>query len=389
MASHRFTDKWIQALQAPTSGRLDYADALCPCLHLRISHRGTKSFSVTVRAHGQLQRRTLGTYPSITLAAARSATRDLVLKLTSPSDSHTQEPALPLITYADAVDIYTERHLKPNTRSWKDIRASLLHARLEHLRGRPITSISKRDIIDVVDSVMASGSPQAAVNILRRLKMLFNWHVDRDNLASSPCDRIRAPARTVERDRTLTNREIASLWRSTFFLPAPYGQMYRFFFLTGQRRTEVAAMTWDEISNDVWTIARVRVKKDRAHTVPLSSTARQTLATLPRYGDAPYIFTTTGGKRPSSNFAKVKRRLDDLSGVSGWTIHDIRRTVRSKLAELGVSREVARKILNHEDSKVDRIYNRYDYLAEKRKALDLWQQALISLAMRESQPKTS
>jgi intergrase/recombinase len=75
----------------------------------------------------------------------------------------------------------------------------------------------------------------------------------------------------------------------------------------------------------------------------------------------------------------VKREMDRLSGVTGWKIHDIRRTVRSKLAELGVPREVARKVLNHEDGKVDRIYNRYDFLAEKRKGLMRWETMLLSL----------
>jgi integrase len=75
----------------------------------------------------------------------------------------------------------------------------------------------------------------------------------------------------------------------------------------------------------------------------------------------------------------VKSELDRLSGVTGWTIHDIRRTVRSKLAELGVAREVARKVLNHEDGKVDRIYNRHEYLAEKRDALAKWETALLKV----------
>jgi integrase len=91
------------------------------------------------------------------------------------------------------------------------------------------------------------------------------------------------------------------------------------------------------------------------------------------------VFSTTGGTTASSNFQKVKRELDRLSGVTGWTIHDIRRTVRSKLAELGVAREVARKVLNHEDGKVDRIYNRHEYLKEKREALVRWEQHLASL----------
>ena len=140
-------------------------------------------------------------------------------------------------------------------------------------------------------------------------------------------------------------------------------------------------MCWGEVAGDVWTIPRQKVKKDRPHTVPLSGTALEILAglaKLPRVlDDNGFVFSTTGGKSASSNFAKMKHNMDNLSGVTGWTIHDIRRTVRSRLAEIGVPREVARKILNHEDGKVDRIYNRHEYLAEKREALERWERTLI------------
>lgn len=117
--------------------------------------------------------------------------------------------------------------------------------------------------------------------------------------------------------------------------------------------------------------------------MPLTKAAQEVLsglAKLPRVvDDNGFVFTTTGGKPASSNFARVKQELDRLAGLRGWRIHDIRRTVRIKLAELGVPREVARKVLNHEDGKVDRIDNRHEYLVEKREALERWERKLISL----------
>lgn len=138
-------------------------------------------------------------------------------------------------------------------------------------------------------------------------------------------------------------------------------------------------MRWCEISGRTWTIPREKVKKDRAHAVPLSTTGQATLASLPQFGPDTFVFTTTGGKSASSNFAKIKRDMDRLSETAGWTIHDIRRTVRSKLAELRIPREVARKVLNHEDGKVDRIYNRHDYAKEKREALVKWEKKLLAI----------
>lgn len=380
MALHRFTDRWILSCTAPSDRRLEFVDAICPCLHLRVSSR-TKTFSAVFRVSGKLQRRTIGRYPRIGLAQAREAT--LALLRNAAEGGFIKERAKPKPpTYKQAVDLYDERHLIPNVRSRRNIATSLRASYMKHLFERPIESVTKADIIEVLDGIMARGMPQAAINQLRNLKMLFNWLSDRDVLEVSPCDRIRRPARPVERDRVLDDGEIAAVWNATFELEAPYGEMYRMFLLTGQRRTEVATMEWSEVKDDLWVIPREKVKKDRAHAVPLSRTALALIAELrlrPMFAGGTYAFSTTGGVAPSSNFAKTKRRLDQLSGVTGWTIHDIRRTVRSKLAELRVPREVARKVLNHEDGKVDRIYNRHEYLAEKREALEKWERMLLSL----------
>jgi integrase len=340
-----------------------------------------------VRVNGRLQRRTIGRYPVFSLAEARAATLGMLRSAAEGLDPRqTRAAAIPSMTYAELVEAYDEKHLRPNTRSARDIRASLLHPALRDLRARAVDGIAKREIVERLDSIVAGGAPQAAVNVLRRLKMLFNWACDRDMVATNPCDRIRPPAKTVERDRVLVDDEIAAVWSASFELPMPYGEMYRMFLLTGQRRSEVSTIRWSEIVGNVWTIPRAKVKKDRPHAVPLTATAATTVASLPRYGEDGFVFSTTGGASASSNFAKVKRELDRLSSVEDWTIHDIRRTVRSKLAELGVPRDVARKVLNHEDGKVDRIYNRHEYLAEKREALVKWEANLKTLVARDRAP---
>ena len=286
------------------------------------------------------------------------------------------------LVYSELVDSYVEKHLKPNARSWKNVASGLRHARMSRFINRRTAEISRRDIIAVIDDIVAEGKPQAAINHLRHLKMMFNWAAGRDMIGANPCDGVKSPGRTTERDRVLSDPEIAAIWKATSELPAPFGAMYRMFLLTGQRRSEVATMQWHEVDGTVWTIPREKVKKDRPHAVPLSKTALTTLASLPQYGSEAYVFSTTGGNRPSSNFHKVKQELDRLSGTGGWTIHDIRRTVRTKLAELGISEIVARKVVNHETGKVDRIYNRHGYLDEKRKALAKWETRLLSLVSR-------
>jgi integrase len=221
--------------------------------------------------------------------------------------------------------------------------------------------------------------------------MMFNWALDQDLIATNVTERIRPPAKTVERDRVLTDSEIVALWAATAGLYPPYRQMWRILLLTGQRRSEVATIRWCDVTGDVWTIPREVVKKDRSHSVPLPATVMAELRSLPFFGPDTYVFSTSGGARPSSNFDKITTKLDELSGVSDWRLHDLRRTVRSKLAELGVPREVARKVTNHEEGKVDRIYNRHEYMAEKREALEKWEKHLLQLieSARYSPPSAS
>jgi integrase len=389
MTVQRFTDKWLQSPSiVPAEGRAQFVDALCPGLQLRVTVKGTRTFSVLVRSGGRAQRQTIGTYPRVTLVEAR----DRALETLRAADrgivglgkrSLVRED----LTLQQLVDAYVARHLKPNAKSWKNIKSYFVGSRkqvsrIHHLLPRRVSEIAKADVVDVIDAIMAEGKPQSAVNLLRYIKMLFNWAADRDLVPANPFERIRPPARTRERDRVLSDLEIAAVWHASFQLMTPYGQMYRTFLLTGQRRSEVSTMRWSEITGDTWVIPREKVKKDRAHAVPLTQTARDTLASLTNYGAEAFIFTTTGGQSSSSNFAKVKREIDRLSGASGWTIHDIRRTVRSKFAELRVAREVARKVMNHEDGKVDRIYNRHEYLIEKREALARWEENLLCLVAR-------
>jgi integrase len=345
------------------------------------------------RVNGKLIRQTIGRYPRVSLSNARAAALDMMRTAQDGADARERRSRAPsTVTYGELVEAYTEKHLKVNARSWRNIRSCLMSQRMAPFLKRPVATITRREVIELCDATVAAGTPQAAVNHLRYLKMLFNWAAGRDMVVYNPTSGVKPPAKSVERDRVLSDREIAAVWQASFQLPTPYGEMYRMFLLTGQRRSEVSTMRWSEVTGDLWTIPREKVKKDRAHTVPLTRTAQEvlrSLSELPRFAEDGFVFSTTGGASASSNFCKTKRELDKLCGVTDWTIHDIRRTVRSKLAELGVPREVARKVLNHEDGKVDRIYNRHEYLAEKREALEKWERMLLVATQDRGSPTTS
>jgi integrase len=388
MPKIKLTDRYVQSATAPDAGRSEIGDLLCPGLYLRTTATGAKSWAIVARLGGRVQRVTLGRYPVITLAQARQETLRIMREWAERGSSslHANDsgpavpPGAPCPTFSELIDAYVA-HISRSARSWKLIASNLRRAELQPLHASLATMVGKRELMVVVDEIAAAGTPHAAASVLRHLKMALNFAVQRDLISANPLAGVKPPVRGNERDRVLSDDEIRAVWAATFKLPDPYGQMYRLFFLTGCRRSEVATMQHGDIAGDTWTIPREKVKKDRAHVIPLTETALATIATLPRHGRGDYVLSTTGGASPSSNFAKTKAELDRLAGLDRpYVIHDIRRTARSKLAELGVSREVARKIMNHEDGKVDRIYSRYDFRAEKRNALELWERHLLSVA---------
>ena len=157
-------------------------------------------------------------------------------------------------------------------------------------------------------------------------------------------------------------------------LGGPYGAIVEVLALTGQRRDEVARMSWDEVDLDrrVWTLPATRTKNDKPHIVQLSDPAVAVIGAQPRSGR--FVFSRNG-VTPVGDFSSQKRRLDDLCGVSHWRLHDLRRTTVSGMARLGVAPHVADKILNHVAgtiSGVAAVYQRHEFLKERRDALERW-----------------
>jgi len=135
MAVHRLTDRWLASCPPPPRGRLEFADGLCPGLRARVTSKGKKSFSVVSWVNGRQQRETIGQYPLVSLADARARAKIALIGAAAGVVPRKEESlAEPSITYAELALLYVERHLKPNTRSWRNIHSSLLrHPTLQHL----------------------------------------------------------------------------------------------------------------------------------------------------------------------------------------------------------------------------------------------------------------
>jgi integrase len=222
---------------------------------------------------------------------------------------------------------------------------------------------------------------------LKATKTFLRWCVGRAVLDQSPAEGVPLPSREIARDRVLDDNELAHIILAARKIGGLYGGIVELLALTGQRREEVARLQGEELdlAQRVWTLPKSRTKNGKAHVVHLS---KQSMAVLERtHQRGRYVFSLLGTK-PFQEFSRAKRRLDQLSGVTGWRLHDLRRTCVSGMARLGVAPHVADKILNHQAgtiSGVAAVYQRHEFLAERRAALELWGAHVGQVLTRTSQ----
>lgn len=388
----RLTDAAVQKMRPPASGRLEIMDAIVPRLSMRITERGNKSWSVGYRYNGKLRRLTIGDYPAFGVAEAREEARDalrLVAKGEDPAYLKKQNiQSQRAYTFRAVLEEHIERYAKPKNRRWKEKKRFIeLHA-LPIWGDMPIANIKKKDVIALLDKLMANNRPYAANNVFIPLRKLFNWAAERDIIEFSPCTHIKLPVQPTQRDRVLTDAEIKAVWGACDTMGYPFGNLMQLLLVTGQRRGELARLRWKEVSLEekIIRLPPERVKVNRAHEVPLSALAIEILGKLPRFkaeddGDEGemFVFTTTGGRRPFSGFSKSKDVIGEQSKTSGWRIHDLRRTAATNMAKLGVPVATISKVLNHAETGVTAIYNRHTYLPEKTEALEKWASHLRSI----------
>jgi integrase len=273
----------------------------------------------------------------------------------------------------DLLEMFIAQRLSQN-RSGGEISRLLRREVGKTWAGRSVHEISKRDVVEVVTAIEQRGAPVAANKTLRSIKTFLRWCVGRAVLDQSPAEGVPLPAKEVTRDRVLDDEELARIILGARQIGGPYGGIVEFLALTGQRREEVARLQWEELdlAHRIWTIPKSRTKNAKAHVVHLFE---QSLGVLTRADRNSLLVFSLLGTKPFQEFSRAKRVLDQLSGVTGWRLHDLRRTCVSGMARLGVAPHVADKILNHQSgtiSGVAAVYQRHEFLAERRAALERW-----------------
>lgn len=409
----KLTDIAVVKLKPKGGKRTDYADGLIPGLVLRVSPDGSRAFSLVYRVAGDPKHRrlTLGTYPTLKLGPAREAARNALLQAKAGDDpaaakktAITAKRVAEANTLERAVDQFIERGLKGKNRAARyvaEVRRNFEnHVYPAWERTRSVASITRRDVTALLDGIVDEGKPIAANRTLAAVRAMLNWAVRRGIIDANPATLVERPGAETRRERTLSAEEVNALWPHFKALGYPFGPYFQIALLTGQRRAEVAGMRWRDIDEGegTWTLPSDMTKAGRSHIVPLSSLAIDILSACkaelvrkrePEEKSLGTYVLTTRNDRPISGYSKAKadldtmvakaRTADELPPIAPWTIHDLRRTVGTGLGKLGISRFVISRVLNHADNSVTGIYDRHEYLAEKRHALDLWSQYLAGI----------
>lgn len=273
---------------------------------------------------------------------------------------------------------YLERHIKPRNRSWAEYERIFRLDILPALGARQVDELKRADIVRLLDDLEANKSRHAADAALRVLRAMLNWYAIRDDQIVNPIVRgmNRMSAKESARDRILTDAELQAIWSALQDTPYPFGPLFILLLLTAQRRDEVASMRWGDIQGDLWIIPKERYKTGRENVTPLTPTALRLIHSSPRMGD--FVFTTTG-KTPVSGFSRAKRMLDQKSATSDWRLHDLRRTARSMMSRTGVPGEIAERVLGHAIPGIAAVYDRHDYVEQKRDALFRLEKLILEL----------
>jgi integrase len=383
MPTTKLTELAVSKMRPPKAGRIEYFDTLLPSFGLRITAVGAKSWIVMTRVNGKLKRVTLGRYPTTGLADARDLARKAIVDAQqgkTPLGARARRHVIDGDTVAAVLAEFIARDQRgKGRRTWRQVEQALTRElTAAGWMARPIAGIARRDVIELLDRVMDRGATTMANRLLAHLRRMLAWAVERGILEVSPAAGVRAPASEVDRDRVLEPAELAAVWRGCDALGWPFGPLVQLLMVTGQRRDEVAHMAWPDLDLErrLWTLPRELVKADRAHDVPLSPLALEVVAGLPRVGVG-LVFPANrhGGSGPVSGFSKAKARLDHLSGITGWRLHDMRRTAASAMARLGHPPHVVAAVLNHAPASthgITAVYVRHRYGDEKRAALDAW-----------------
>jgi integrase len=374
------TDRSISHLPfAPEGKRRIVWDALVPGLGVRVTDRGVKSFVLVVRypSSPNPAPRSLGTYGAITLEAARIKAREWLTLIGNGIDPQQHLMQKREQIFQAIAEQYILRKAK-DLRSRDRTQSALTRLVYPSLGLRPITEINRSDIVRLLDRIEDENGPTMATKTLGIINRIMNFHASRVDNFRSPIVKGMARGQGQARSRILSDDELRAIWAATGDYPV-FGPLLRFILLTATRRLEAGQMQWIEVKDGIWIIPASRYKTNVDHVIPLSQMAISVLETANNGRvetnnniepiNAQPVFTANG-HQPIGSYSQHKSAIDEASGVSGWVLHDLRRTARSLMSRAGIASDHAERCLGHVIGGVRGVYDRHEYLEEKRLAFE-------------------
>ncbi len=375
----RLNDLTLRSLQPRKHQYVVFDDSL-PNFGVRVGATGTLSFFVMYSVHGRRRRDTLGRFPVLALAEARKLARDRLARIIVEGKNPHVTTAK---TFGEAVDdffkLYCETQNKPSTA--QETQRLMRRDWLPLFSRRLLEDIHPREISLEIDRKRRD-RPEAARHAFSVLRKFFNWAKQHRLVKHSPCDGLQFGFRSNPRTRVLSEIELVKVFTAADDLGYPYAPIVHLLMLTGQRRGEIANLRWSHINEAERTVTLPRqlTKNGREHTFPYGPLAAKVIAAIPQQGDM--LFPARGcDDRPYSGWSKTKIVLDDRCRVH-FTLHDLRRTWATYVAELGVHPWVIEAQLNHVSgvvSGIAAVYNRDKYLNETREAVEKFEIKLAAL----------
>lgn len=382
MPRKRLTDSFCKSVAVDV--RTDYQDDSVRGLSLRVSPNGTKTWNVifTRESDNTKQRVKLGRYPGMTLEKARTAALKMVTAVSEGDDpSEEKRSRRDAMTVEALGALYVEKYAKRNKKTWAEDERLLKVEVYPAIGKMKALAVKRRDVLDLIEAKADAGHIAQSTQILAVVRKMFNWAVENDYLETSPAIGVKRRGKAVRRDRVLSPAEVRTIWNALpeASLSETTRNVIRLLFLTGQRSGEVCGMLRGEIDVEgrTWNLPGRRTKNGEPHVVPLSDAAfeivERALDATGEDRDAA-LFTRIGEPVESNAIAKAVRLKLQIADEH-WTPHDIRRTVATGMAEIGVAPHVVEAALNHISgfkAGVAGVYNRHRYDNEKRRALDMW-----------------
>jgi integrase len=363
--SPALTAKSIEHVK-PGERRREIPDPAQRGLYLIVQTSGARSFAVRYRFAGKPKKLTL--QAGISLAAARKATADALFEVSQGRDpsavkarQRDEQRAAAADTFEAVCDNFFRRD-GARLRSAGDWQRHLKRQVFPAFGTRPICEIRRKDIVNLLDTIEDERGPGSATNTLAIIRMVMNWYAARSDDFRSPIVRGMARRKTSEnaRKRILNDDEIRAVWKAD--MEGPFPSLVKFLLLTAARRNEARDITQSEVHGATWELPGRRNKTKADLMRPLSAIALSVLTKVPRIIGSELFFTIDG--RRLGGLARRKAEFDKACSVTGWTLHDLRRTARSLMSRAGVPSEHAERCLGHIIGGVEGTYDRYDYRQE-------------------------